>query len=149
MGVGGLDMNLDMKKMALVVMVATWMMLGCDSGTDSGKDVVQTNDEQVLDAKDAMDQKITDEGAEVLGQDVAVDDKGDVEPDSSTDNGDGFVPPDSLKTGPGMEIHQANLPQDKESCAVYQDERCQDGKRFVCSVWDVGQGKFIEPDGLL
>ena len=138
------------------VLLLTLLFVACSTGnntTDTDRDIIADTSNDIQDVKLVDDTKKTDiiEASADIGNDVATDvNEGVNPPDVMQDtNQDGFQIPDSLKVGPGIEVHALTLPQDKESCAVYENTRCNGTKKQVCAVWDTDKKAFIEPDGLL
>ncbi len=153
-----------MKKTGLL-MIGMVVLVACSSNGNTARDVVQDRaghqDNGVDVSKDAgvtdavMDVAVDNpKHADIADMESKLDVRHDVPADKQTDaardvQNDVTQIPDSLKTGPGMEVHHIPIPQAKESCAVFQDTRCKAGKKQVCAVWDADQQAFVEPDGLL
>lgn len=142
-----------MKKTAILITV---LLTACSSSgtrttdTHTGNDIIA--DASGKDIRTPEDTKKTDT-VDTTGVEDVIGDIGDIGDTSQKDIGDTAKDvtqiPDSLKTGPGLTVKALSLPQDKESCGIFQDTRCKNGKTQVCAVWDTEKKAFIQPDGLL
>ncbi|MGM0577646.1 MAG: hypothetical protein ACQEXJ_18110 [Myxococcota bacterium] len=122
---------------------------GDDGGEDTGADaVIDALPDAEADADaaepDVMPDTAPDEGPDVPEADA-----------DAADGGDGDVPEEE-ELPPLPTRQPLPTPTDPlegaevESCAVYQEERCVEGARQRCAVYDPAAESFVaEPDGLL
>lgn len=144
--------NSELKRLLALGALA---LAACGGETDpSGSDATPTEDvdtaEDVVDVEPDAD--VAEPDSDAIGPDLPEDTEGDADVEDSAD-----VEPDVVEPLPEL-VTQAPFatPNDPlegtevESCAVYQEERCNGGEVQRCAVYDTGGEEFVtELDPLL